>query len=452
MPGNKTAIIIGAGLSGLATAWELQRRGVQVRVLETRDQVGGVIRTSQRDGFLLDIGPSEMLVKTQAIEDTIDALGLRPRMLVADGGAKRFIVRGGKPVAVPRSPLGGVFSPLFTLPGKLRLLSEFRVPPGADEDESVASFVRRRVGEEFLNYAVAPLVSGIFAGDPEQLSMRHAFPKLWELERQHKGLIRGAMAQRNAAGPRYLRKLISFEGGMAALPEAIAGQLGDAVLTGSHLLSVNSVEAGRWRVVWRRGEAVHQAVSDLLVLAVPAYKVRALPLPAELQRALAALAEVVYSPVSTLCLGYRREQVQHPLDGFGMLVPRVEKRRILGTLFLSSLFPGRAPEGHVSLLTFVGGMTAPERAALPPGTITQFVRDELGMLLGVQGEPTVVHHHHWARAIPQYNLGHQRVLDRIDRAENRFAGLAVVANYRGGPGAGDCLAAAHAAAQRLTSR
>ncbi len=450
----ESAIIIGGGLSGLATAWELQRRGVQVRVLESRDETGGVVRSLRRSGFLVDIGPSEMLVKSAAVEDTLKEIGLESRMQVANPQAsKRYIVRRGRPVQVPMSPLGGVFTPLFSLRGKLRLLREFRVPKGRSEDESVASFVRRRVGADFLDYAVNPLVSGIFAGDPEQLSMRHAFPKLWELERRHGGLMRGALALRaetRANGhPSYKRKLVSFEGGMGTLTGTLAAHLGDAVHCGVQVLGAQQTPEGRWKMIWKRGGDVHQMTADSLVLSVPAHAVRTLPLPGDLQRALAALSEVVYSPVSTLYLGYRREQVRHPLDGFGMLVPRRERRRILGTLFMSSLFPGRAPEGHVGLLTFVGGMNAPDKASLPAATMAAIVREELGDLLGVSGEPVLVHHHFWPNAIPQYSLGYQRVLDRLEHAEERFKGLAIVSNFRGGPGAGDCLASARAAAERL---
>ncbi len=439
----RSAIVIGGGVSGLAAAAELSRRGVSVRLLERRDQVGGVIRTRRKNGFLLESGPSEMLVKSQEVIDLIASYGLADQIVHSNPvSRRRYIIRNGRPVPVPMSPVEALGSPLFSLKGKLRLLKEPFISQSNLSDETVSSFVKRRVGREFLDYAVGPLTSGIFAGDPECLSVRHAFPKIWNLEAQYGGLIKGAVClareRKRSGGKRWRNQLISFKEGMQQLPVAIANSLDSgAIYFGAHDVEVS--KAGQWVTKWKSSTGEHVEQTDAVVLALPVHAMASVKLPDTICEGLKITQEIHYPQVSVVTLGFRRSSVSHPLDGFGMLASQVEDRRILGALFLSSLFEGRAPDGYVSLLVFVGGATKPAQAALPSDQLIASIMEELHELLGISDNPVLVNHQYWCKSIPQYNLGYQQYLDAIEATEKLHNGLAIVGNFRGGPGVGDCL-------------
>jgi oxygen-dependent protoporphyrinogen oxidase len=452
----RTAIVIGAGASGLAAAWELKRGGADVLVIDSAEQPGGVICGQERDGFCVDEGPSEMQLKSTRMESLLGEMGLGAKMQEANPNAsRRYVVRAGRPVALPATPLGGILNPCLSLKGKFDLLREFTHPKSNLDDETVSDFVRRRIGNDFLDYLVGPLVSGVYAGDPDTLSMRHAFPTLWDLEASSGGLIRGALRLKRENKEKgeapYKKRLVSFEGGMHKMPQMLAAQLGDAVATGARVNNIGTSNGG-WIIRWRRGRSEQLERTAKLVLAVPAHALASLPLPGELHDMLAPLAALPYSPVATAFVGYTREQVRHPLDGFGVLIPRRETQGVIGVLFLSSLFPNRAPKGHVAMLAFVGGMYAPRYAAMNDYEILALVKGELSRLLGVKGVPVIEHVRHWPRAIPHFPVGYQTSLNALDAAEKRWPTLAIVGNYRGTPGTGDCIVRACDSAKALLTR
>ncbi len=441
--------ILGAGITGLATAWQLRRSGAACTVLESATQVGGALRSVRRGGYLAEEGPHSIQLNSLEIEAFFDSIpGLTGQIIEAEPAArKRFIVRDGQPLPVPMGPLQAIRTPLWSLGGRLRVLKEpFVRPAPADAEESVADFVRRRLGPELYRYAINPLVGGIYAGDPERLSLRHGFPKLHALEQEHGGLIRGAIAKMRAAkrtpGPKPRKRIVSFRDGIDTLPRTIARALGDSVRTGVSIQSIHRTD-GRWTVRWSNADGgAEEAQYERLISTVPAHRLSSLPWTSELAEALRPLAAIEYPPVSVLSLGYRRDQVAHPLDGFGALVPECEGRRILGVLFPSSLFAGRAPEDHVLLAAFVGGTRQPELATADTATLQPLVQAELESLLGIRGNPAFVHHRHWPRAIPQYTLGYGKHLARIDAIEQHHPGLSLAGNYRSGISLTYCLEAA----------
>jgi len=461
--GAPTVAVVGGGITGLVAAYLLRRRGVRVTLFEAADQVGGAIRTTRTDGFLAEHGPGAFLTSPLA-EGLLDTLGLGPAVVEASPSAnRRYVVRDGALVPFPVRPLAMLTSPLLTPQAKMRVLLEplVRAPAGSD-DESVAAFVRRRLGAEVLDYAVDPFVAGIFAGDPEQLSLRHAFPRVAELEAQHGSLSRGLMAslrRRTApagpslppelgAAPRARPRLVSFADGMQSLPEALAAALGDAVKCRCPVRLLHR-QGARWVLeAGMEGDASKHTV-DAVVMATPAHVLAAMELPAELRQLAWAVEAVDYPPMSTLVLGFMRDEVAHPLDGFGMLVPAVERRTLLGALFSSSLFPGRAPEGEVAISCFVGGARGAERAREATDLLVERLLFELRSLLGVEGEPTFVHHVYWPRGIPQYAVGYQRVKDAAAAMEGGHPGLYLAGNYRNGVSVGDCLSEGAEVAARV---
>ncbi|MDZ7343384.1 MAG: protoporphyrinogen oxidase [candidate division KSB1 bacterium] len=453
--------IIGAGISGLATAVWLDAAGVKVLVLENAPHVGGVMRSERFDDFLIETGPNSLLETTPHLGELIALAGVQEQVVYPDGaGSKRYILRRGKIFPLPTSPSAFLATPLFSLRAKLRLLREPFVKPAPPEaEESIAEFVRRRIGGEFLDYAINPFVAGVYAGDPAQLSVRAAFPKLHALEQNYGSLIRGAIRGRKERAARAEKakdraRMLSFREGMGALPAALYRRLREKVQLGANNVQISPAADSElsfsrendepdkiWRIAFETTSsknAWHEIYARHVVITAPAYHVPALFSDGPARR-LAALRDVVYAPVAIVTTGFRREQVRHPLDGFGFLVPEKEQRRILGTLFNSTLFPNRAPEGRVLMTTFVGGMRQPDFPNRDDRELRQFVLEELRDILGVAGAPEFLHIRRYQQAIPQYLLGHQRFVDLINEAEREFPGLHFATNYRGGISVADCI-------------
>ena len=448
-------IVVGGGISGLATAFGAQQRGASVEVLDAGERAGGVIRTVLRDGALCEAGPNSALDTTPRINELLDALGIRDERADASAVAStRFIVRGGKLLALPTSPGAFLTTPAFTLGAKLRLLREpFIAPAPPDAEESIAAFVRRRLGTELLDYAIDPFVSGVYAGDPEQISVPAAFPRLHALEQKYgsliKGQIKGARERRRSAETaKNTAGSFSFRMGMQTITDALARAVG-RVVTGVRVQQILRNADGTWTVTGTRDGApvIHHARA--VVVAVPAYAA------AELVRELApaatqGLAAIPYAAVASVASAYRRSDVGHSLAGFGFLVPKKERRQILGSLFSSSMFEGRAPAGTVLLTSFIGGRRNPALPAKPDAELAAIVHGELQALAGARGEPLWMNVTRWTHAIPQYNLGHRERLRPLEDAERALPGLFFCASYRGGVSVGDCIKSAHAMAETLT--
>jgi protoporphyrinogen/coproporphyrinogen III oxidase len=429
-------VVIGGGISGLAAARALQRGGADVLVLEASGQVGGNLRTERTaDGLLLESGPNTLNVADPALLRHFEEEGLAEKVVTpSEAARKRYVVFRGRPTALPLSPPAILTSPLLSAGGKVRLAGEVFRPAGGDPEESVMDFVSRRLGREPAERILDPFVSGIYAGDPAKLSVRAAFPRLWEAEQLGGSLTRGFLAmrkmrRRNGTPPPPRARLLSFREGVAEWPRALAAALGDErIRTGVRVSSLYYSGLDGWRLENGHGDVFE---ARAIVLAVPAPEARRLVEPLD-GGAAAALARIPYAPVTVVHSLYRREAVRHPLDGFGLLCPGGENRRILGSLWPSSLFPGRVPEGYVLTTCFVGGARAPERAALSDDALISLVREEQADLLGARGAPEMVDIVRWPRAIPQYV---QRHLDRIGRVEGfelSHPGIRLVGNWRDG--------------------
>jgi oxygen-dependent protoporphyrinogen oxidase len=447
-------IVVGAGMSGLATAFGLARHGMAVEVFEAAARAGGAIGTVRRDGALYETGPNSALDTTPLIGELIAAAGIEAERVGASEIADtRFVVKDARPVPLPMSPGAFLATTLFSFGAKARLAIEpfiARQPEG--EEETIARFVRRRMGREFLDYAIEPFVAGIYAGDPERLSVPAAFPKLHALESRYGSLIVGAILgarerRKRAETAKNTAKSFSFVNGMQTLTDALSRGVGQVTL-GARAVSMEHAPDGSFAVTFEKDGIRFVRAARAVVLAVPAHE--AARLVASLAPdASAALGEIEYPPVTVVASAYRREDVAHPLDGFGFLAPRVEGRAVLGTLFSSSMFDGRAPAGTVLLTTFVGGRRNPQLALAGDEEIVAKVAAEHRALLGA-GKPALWNAlARWPRAIPQYELGHLGRMRRIAEAEKALPGLRFCANYRGGVSVGDCIASAAATADSL---
>lgn len=425
-------VVVGAGISGLAAAFRLERAGLRVVVLEEAPRVGGVVRTHRDGPWRFELGPNTVLENDPSLGALIADAGLAGDKLAAAPSAKRrYLWKGGRLVPLPGSPPAFLRTPLFSLGAKLRLLREPWIGrPRDGREETIAEFVRRRLGREMLDYAVGPFVSGVYAGDPARLSVRHAVPKIASLESAHGSLIRGAIARRK--GPAPGGAMVSLRDGLDRLPGGVAACLRD-VRTGTAVRRVVP-ELGGFRIETEGGALAARRV----VLAVGTEATAELLDEATGGRS-RAFAEIPYAAVAVAGLGYRREDVAHPLDGFGFLAPRVEDLRILGCLFPSSIFPGRAPEGHVALSAFAGGRTDPEAAALPEEELVAMVEGDLRRALGVRGAPVVRVVRRWPRAIPQYEVGHGRFLTLAAEIEAALPGLHLAGNFLRGVSVADCV-------------
>lgn len=418
-------LIIGAGISGLSVA-EFLRDHHQVTVLEAGPEPGGKVRSERVEGFTFDRAANGWLDNEPSMQRLLERLSLGQQLIQAPVGDPRYVVHQGQMVALPAKPQGLLGSPLLSIGAKLRLIWEL-FAPGFDGEESIGQFMRRRIGVQPTERLVQPFVTGIYAGDVDNLSMQACFPALKELEAQHGSLLRAVRKQ----GPPTPGRLTSLRGGAGQLGAALAAQ--NKVLLNHRAVEISHAQ-GQWTVVSDQG--THHA--DALVLAGPGHAMSQLK---GMDRSLAgALDSIPYAPVAVVCQGLPREGWTPP-KGFGVLIPKAEKLGILGTLFTSSIFPSRAPQDGVTLRTIVGGALFPRQAALEPDALLEIVRRDNAKLMGPLPEPRVTRVYKHARAIPQYTLGHLGRVAAVREASQAHPGLFVAGNHLDGVAVKSCASA-----------
>lgn len=424
---SKRVGVIGGGISGLTTAYLLKRKGYYVTVFEGSNEAGGNVQTLTRDGYTVEQGPNSLLRSPRIIE-LVKLLKLESQVLAADESAKkRYIFSDGRLEALgPKSFINGYFS-LSTILGLMR---EPFVRSRSPKNESVADFVTRRISAEFLDKAIDPFVSGVYAGDPKGLSMRAAFPKLYEMERDFGSLIMGSLRRKSEKSDSKFPRIFSFHGGLRTLIRALAGEIADGLLLQSPVSRID-VDGGKFHV--NGGEY------DAVVVSTPSFAAGALVdnFDPELAR---LLSEVVYAPVAVVVSGFQAEKIGVDLDGFGFLIPSKENRPTLGTLYHSAVFPERSPDGAQLLMTFLGGVRSGDRLdTLSDDDLKAIVLGELGDILDVRGEPDFVHIKRWEKAIPQYGIGYEDVIQACSAFEKANPGIYFCSNFYRGISMGDCV-------------
>ena len=454
-------VIIGGGISGLAAAHRILELNpaAHVTILEASDRLGGTIQTEHRDGFLLERGPDSFISEKPQALALAKRLGLESQLIQTNEEFRRsFIVRDGRLRAVPEGfqlmapsrmwPF--ITSDIFSLAGKARMAADLLLPrksTNGTNDESLASFVRRRLGVEALDRMAQPMVGGIYTADPETLSLRATLPRFLEMEREHRSLILAMLRQGRAqkvgtSGARY-SLFLSFDQGMQVLVDALSQQVKADIRLNTRAVGLKR-EGPAWAITTSDGE---ELIADKICIALPAYLAATL-----LHGRLAEkLRQIKYASTATINFAYRRSAIAHPLNGFGFVVPFIEKRSLIACTFSSVKFSGRAAEGHVLLRAFAGGALQPEIFALDEGEMRARVEADLRELLGINEAPLFVETAKWKDSMPQYEVGHLERVNEIEKLANELPGLTLAGNAYRGAGIPDCIRSGESAAEILAA-
>ncbi len=423
------AVILGAGPAGLAVAHAMLRTGAKVKVLEPSSRIGGSIRTHREDGWIVETGPNTLQLEGSEDEALLAAYGLGEVTQSADmRAARRYIFARGQLHGLGPSPLTILTSKLLSWRGKLRLLSEPFRAKGGHPGETVVEFATRRFGPEAAAMLMDPIVSGVHAGDPARLVMANCFPRIHAMEQDHGSVLNGLRR-----GPKTKRTVVGFPGGMQELAEAMASRIPAEDLRLRAVTTSLRRDARGWNVAWRGADGSEDGVTAKhLIVTAPFWNWGSLPFDETVTPYLRDWETSKVPPVTVVARGYARDDVPHPLDGFGYLTPGGEGRDVLGCLFPSSVLPGRAPEGHVLVCCFIGGDRRPELARLPEEALRRLVDDELAATLGISQAPKREWIQRWERAIPQYDAGQPRREAALAQAEAAHPGLYFHGAFRGG--------------------
>lgn len=476
--------VVGGGISGLAAAFHLVQLlpRAEIALFEASDRLGGVLQTVEREGFLIERSADNFLVKPPAGIDLCRQLGIADELLTTDESRRRaFVVRAGQLVPIPEGfylmsprklwPL--LASPVLSVVGKLRLLAEPFISRGPAAlnpplDESVAAFARRRLGRETFERLVQPLVSGIYTADPEQLSMAATMPQFLDFERTRGSLLRATLSKRQtgrssdqsdvetpsltASGARY-GLFVTPRSGMAGLVNALADCLPRAAIHLNTLVTRVTRQADdRWHLDLSSPTVTSHTPTayDALIVALPAHAAARLIEQCDVELA-AELAAIEYAGCAVVSFGFARQQIGHKLDGFGVVVPHVERRRIIAASFASLKFPERAPAESVLIRVFVGGALQPELLDLPDAEISRIALEEIAELLQITGAPLLTDIARWPRSMPQYHVGHLARVSRIEERAALYPNLALAGNAYHGVGIPQCIAGGQSAAERIAA-
>jgi oxygen-dependent protoporphyrinogen oxidase len=450
---GKKVAVIGAGISGLSCAYWLDKQGADVTVYEKSNRTGGSIITEKKDGYLIDLGPNSTLETSEILSGLIDEIGLQDEKIYANEvSSNRYVLKNNQLHAIPMSP--GLFlkTKLFSARAKLRLLKEPFIKPTDGSDISLADFVEYRLGKEFLDYAINPFVAGVYAGDPKTLSTEAAFPKLYNLEQKYGSFIKGAIKgsrerkKRNEVA-KDRAKLFSFKNGMQTFTDTLAGLLNSKVHTDTTIQSIQKNENGFKLSIEKDGQK-ETVLFDSIVLSTPTWALAGL-LKGLAPKQGAELEEIRYPGVNVVFTGFHKKDIKRELDGFGFLIPEAEQKNILGSIWSSTIFPGRAPQDHVAFTTFVGGTRNPDIAQLEDSELLNVVQENLNSIIGLNRTPVYTRIKRWPKAIPQYTMGYQKYQKMFSTLEEEIPGLYFAGNFRRGISVGDSVLSAHETIQKM---
>lgn len=439
---NKDVLVLGAGISGLATAYWLKKEGFNVKILERNDEPGGAMETINENGFLIDFGPNSGLETTPLIAQLAEEIGIKDQMIYANEAANiRYILKNNQLMPLPTSPQAFLKTNLFSAKAKLRLMAEPFIGKSNDGYyQSMSEFVVRRLGQEFLDYAIDPFVSGVFAGDPSKLSVKSAFPKLYRLEEIYGGLIKGTIKgarerKKNKEKSKQSAKMFSFISGMQTFPKAISNQLSD-IEYNTQLKKIEKLSKG-FKVYYSKNGEEKSIETEILLSTIPAYVLSSLINFDDNLKS--HLNDIYYPPVMVLYLGFDKKDINRELDGFGYLIPSKEKKSYLGAIWSSTIFPNRAEKDKASFTLFIGGARSPHLFESDTNKLIDKVLNEFKQVTSISGDPVIIRHKLWNKAIPQYNIGYIEHERYFEQFEKEHKGFFLSGNYRGGISVGDCV-------------
>jgi len=437
----KRIVIVGGGIAGLAAAYfaleKAKKIGEELRLtlLDEKDRLGGCILTEKVDDFVIEGGPDCFLYEKPWALALCEKLGLGDRILNTNENRRTFILSDGKlhelpegfMLMVPTSFTPFIKSSLISLPGKIRMAMDLFIPKKkSDEEESLAEFVRRRLGDEALEKIAEPLVAGIHAGTPETMGLKSTFPRFLQIEEEYGSLIKGMLARRKIAlqwakkgGPKRTM-FLTLKAGLGEWVDCLRGKIGDEVISlKRRVMKVKRTEKGNYQIQLSSGTFLE---TDAVILATPAFITA--KMVEEIDPKLSEiLLTIPYVSSATVSLAYRRSQIRHPLDGFGFIIPRKEKRKIMASTWTSVKFNYRAPENHVLLRAFIGGANNEQLVSLDDDEMLRIIREELKDIMGVEGDPILTKIYRWEKSMPQYLVGHLEKVARMEERTNLQPGL-----------------------------
>ncbi|CAL9198964.1 unnamed protein product [Musa hybrid cultivar] len=486
----KSVAVVGGGVSGLAAAYKLKSNGLKVTLFEAEERAGGKIKSSSESGLIWDEGANTMTESEREVGRLIDTLSLREKLQIPVSQNKRYIVRNGMPQLIPLNPVGLIMSNILSAKSKARIFLEpllWKNSGGkksskvSEENlqESVGQFFRRHFGEEVVDYLIDPFVAGTSAGDPESLSVQHAFPELWNLEKKYGSLFIGAIRSKQNSGSkenkaregssgkkRHQRGSFSFYGGMQTLIDKLCEEVGvDNLKLNSKVLSLScsfdaSTPLSSWSISYATNDADTKELKkdqsfDAVIMTAPLRNVQEMKFTKGRNPFLLDfLPKVNYLPLSVIITSFNKDKVKRPLEGFGVLVPSKEQKngfKTLGTLFSSMMFPDRSPHDQYLYTTFVGGSRNRDLASASLDELKQIVTSDLRNLLGTEGQPTFVKHIYWRNAFPLYGHDYDLVLEAIEKMEENLPGFFYAGNHRDGLSVGKAVTSGCKAADRVVS-
>jgi oxygen-dependent protoporphyrinogen oxidase len=440
----KKVIVIGGGISGLTTAFWLMKNGINVKLLEKNNYVGGSIKTEVINGFMIEHGPNSTLETTPLIDKLLGELGIKEEKLYAtDEANKRFILRSGKLYPLPLNPFSFLFTGLFSPLAKLRLIKEPFINSKSTETETIAEFTKRRLGNEFLDYAINPFIAGVFAGDPQSINVKTAFPKLYELEQDYGSLIKGAIRsshkrKKSEEKSKQSARTFSFKKGMQTLVDSIYDKLKNNIVTGVEMIDLRKAEQNKYDIEYHVNGQNIKDTSEAIVISTQAHETT--NFVKNFDKTLAdEIGNVYYPPVNVIFTGFKKSNVRYNLEGFGYLIPEKENKQILGTLWNSVIFPGRAPEGYYALTSFIGGSRNPQLTQKDDEENLNITLSELDSIMGINVKPEIVKIIRWNKAIPQYNNNYAELTEKVGKLMDYNKGLYICNNFYKGISVSDCI-------------
>lgn len=441
---SRKIVILGAGISGLAAAYWLNKDGLYVTVLEQNTEAGGAMISRKEHDYLVDYGPNSGLETTPLIRQIVDGVGLTDEMIYAnEAGNKRYILRDNHLHPLPMTLPAFLKTKLFSTKAKLRLFAEPFI--GKSEEgyyQSISQFVTRRLGQEFLDYAINPFVAGVYAGNPDELSVKSAFPKLYRLEEVYGGLIKGMIKgakerKQRAEQSKQSAKMFSFKNGMQSFPNAIAKKLEGKINYNCKITKIERLK-DVYAISYLQNSEEKKLDADIIISTIPGYIAGNLfrEMDATLSNHLEA---IYYPPVMVLYLGYKKESIGQPLDGFGFLIPKKENKSYLGAIWSAVIFTNRTEDDKACFTIFIGGARSPELFDLEKDVLIRKVLNEFHSIMKIKEEPEFITDRMWEKAIPQYNIGYIEHENYFDQFEKINPGIILSGNYRGGISVGDCI-------------